>query len=160
MPTECTAFIFRHLQKTGGVSVRDFFGSLEEDGLWRSYAEGPPAMLGTRRCAPSVERQRGSCTHRPTNPLALLTELADECAAATTAAPLRAFVELHNAGNYEKALDFADRTLCFGFLTLFFCFILLVCLGMCIGTSPGCKERNKSGQSKFGHCIHPFDSGP
>ena len=113
----CTAVIFRHVQKTGGVSVRDFFAKLERDSSWRSYAEGPPSMLGSRRCGPSLERRRERCSVYQLSPLRILEELATECAAsqlrgrAASRTPFKAFVELHNRGSYSAALEFAERSL-------------------------------------------------
>ena len=74
-------------------------------------------MLGSRRCAPSAERQRQRCSVYQLSPLRILEELATECAAsqlrgrAASRTPLKAFVELHNRGSYTAALEVAERSL-------------------------------------------------
>ena len=37
----CDVFIFRHVQKTGGVTIRHLFRLLESAGLALQYANGP-----------------------------------------------------------------------------------------------------------------------
>ena len=135
----CTLLLFRHLQKTGGVSVRHMLHRLELSRDWRNYAEGTALhMEGSRRCSPRDEAQEAArlhlgaqlqpgCNRSFVLPLTLLKELAASCRAAAVAAatpaaaaattaplpppPLRAMVELHTRGSYEEALSFAEAEL-------------------------------------------------
>ena len=129
----CTLLLFRHLQKTGGISIRHILHRLELSRDWRNYAEGTALhMEGSRRCSPRDETEeaarlrRGAplapgCNRSFVHPITLLKELADSCRAATAPAsasdaataaasaassvsPLRAMVELHTRGNYEEEL--------------------------------------------------------
>jgi len=126
----CTLLLFRHIQKTGGISIRHILHRLELSRDWHNYAEGTALyMEGSRRCSPRDEAEEAvrvrmgaplppGCNRSFVLPLTLLEELAASCrAAASTAAaaaaatvsptsppppPLRAMVELHTQGSYDE----------------------------------------------------------
>ena len=127
-PPPCTLLLFRHLQKTGGISIRHILHRLELSRDWRNYAEGTALhMEGSRRCSPRDEAEEAvrvrlgaplppGCNRSFVLPLTLLEELAASCRAAAAAAaatasppsppppPLRAMVELHTRGSYDEVL--------------------------------------------------------
>ena len=126
----CTLLLFRHIQKTGGISIRHILHRLELSRDWHNYAEGTALyMEGSRRCSPRDEAEETvrvrmgaplapGCNRSFVLPLTLLEELAASCRAAAAAAaaaatasppsppppPLRAMVELHTLGSYEEVL--------------------------------------------------------
>ena len=130
----CTLLLFRHLQKTGGISIRHILHRLELSRDWHNYAEGTALyMEGSRRCSPRDEAEEAvrvrlgaplppGCNRSFVLPLTLLEELAASCRAAAAAAaatasppsppppPLRAMVELHTRGSYGEVPPLA-RTL-------------------------------------------------
>ena len=118
-PTPCTLFLFRHLQKTGGVSVRHLLHRLETTGAWLNYAEGTALyMEGSRRCSPSDDAEESSRPDAPLAPgcnrshvsrIAVLHELSSRCA--RTHRNVRAMVELHTEGDFHAALDHAEAVM-------------------------------------------------
>jgi len=106
----CIVFVFRHVQKTGGISIRRLFRKLENAGLWESYANGPPWHHGTLRCAPQAGAH-GGCSAAPLDPLQVLRGVYNLTASGL---PVRAFVEFHTGlelDRYVETLDFVDREL-------------------------------------------------
>ena len=93
----CTLLLFRHLQKTGGVSIRHVMHRLELSRDWLNYAEGTALyMEGSRRCSPRDAAEEESrlrmgaplapgCNRSFVHPIALLKELAASCRAAAAA---------------------------------------------------------------------------